>query len=527
MTHASNSGVCWPPVLKHASSRFWNDFCLFLKSTEMADPLDDLDKKLENLTINELPQHFEGPDYIRALERKVQLIEEKSKKVEQKAAEEVQKVKDEGFHGKILTEGFPPLDSGPLHSTQSQAQKKTVQFELSTEEINLPMFDSYILKKRNSLLWQIPRDWRGETAIKRLVAFAVQDCINSTPGCENLKVLEEVIFVNADTGTKDRVDLAITRSPQTSVVVGAIEVKKPPTETQEKNGKEFDMNNAGPLIQYMYDLRSNHGVRFVFGILTTSNHGVRFVFGILTTYVKWRFFWLDDSSEAMLCEDLDEYKEMCTDSPLNSPIEGEASKPVRDAKIMNKANVEMSRVYNYNDKELVPAMLCEDLDEYKEMCSDSPLISPIEGEASKPVRDAKIMNKANVEMSRVYNYNDKELVPVLCMLLRKWQLVPCDRVNGFLHENRLYQVVKNEQKACGFSTLPAKLKQFSYEFPPSGNTSIYYILHTYKRSGDGKVALCTASAEKETVGLIGVVKFFINDSGKKAEELMALHEQEL
>lgn len=58
----------------------------------MADTWDELDKKLENLTVDELPQHFEGPDYIRALERMIRNFEEKTRKVEQEAAEEVQKV---------------------------------------------------------------------------------------------------------------------------------------------------------------------------------------------------------------------------------------------------------------------------------------------------------------------------------------------------------------------------------------------------------------------------------------------------
>lgn len=100
------------------------------------------------------------------------------------------------------------------------------------------------------------------------------------------------------------------------------------------------MSNAGQLIQYLYDLRANHGARFVFGILTT--------------YMKRRFFWLEDSCKAMLCKNLDKYKEMCGYSSPGYPTEGEASKPVRDAKIMNKAKLEMSRTYNYNDKELVP-----------------------------------------------------------------------------------------------------------------------------------------------------------------------------
>ncbi|KAI3660602.1 hypothetical protein MP638_000142 [Amoeboaphelidium occidentale] len=98
---------------------------------------------------------------------------EKSKKVEQKAAEELQKVKDQGFWGKILTEGFPPLDSGPLFVAPSEAQNETVPFELSANEIELPQLERHELKEDVSLLWKSCRDWRGETAIRTIAKMAL------------------------------------------------------------------------------------------------------------------------------------------------------------------------------------------------------------------------------------------------------------------------------------------------------------------------------------------------------------------
>lgn len=80
------------------------------------------------------------------------------------AEREFQILKHQGFWWKMLAEGFPPLDSGPLFIAQSEAQNEMVTFELSTNEVELPKLERHELKEYVSLLWKSYRDWRGETA---------------------------------------------------------------------------------------------------------------------------------------------------------------------------------------------------------------------------------------------------------------------------------------------------------------------------------------------------------------------------
>lgn len=341
---------------------------------------------------------------------------------------------------------------GPGITTPSVSQAKTVPFELDPDEILLPIFKDMVFTEKASSVWLDSLYWDNETSIRNIVQKAVDDCISAISLNAKLRTAPEKLFTSVDAKKRDRTDLALVKMMVTSLMIGAIEVKKPPNEEQRYKGIEFDMNDAGQLVQYMVDLRSNFGVRFVFGILTT--------------YVKWRFFWLEDSDEAMQCNSRDEFQGKCQRSPPNTPVD-----------------------------------------------------SPANEDDTKNVVYAVIPNKLRIKKSRVYNYDDKDLVGIICTLLMKWAYIPCDNVQGYLHPNRLFQTAKFNREQYEFLKLPSEIQSFSYVFPPHGRVQRLYFLHVYQRTGDGKVALWTTSS-----GRIGVAKFFIHENNHE-QKLVAKKEQ--
>ncbi|KAI3660491.1 hypothetical protein MP638_004320 [Amoeboaphelidium occidentale] len=419
----------------------------------MSSQDEDFDELVRNLSLIEISQ-LPNDKKIKALETKLKQHQQDLELAELRAELERQRteeLEELGFVGKILQAGFPALETCCLDSKPSQSQAKTVGFTLHEKEVQLPIFDDMQLKKDISMVWKTSRKWDNETSIRTMVQLAIDDCINAACVSKNLRTTQEVTFVSVNAKKIDRTDLALVRDAVTSVIIGAIEVKKPPIEKQ-RGIHEFDMDNAGQLVQYMYDIRSNFGVRFVFGILTT--------------YEKWRFFWFEDSDEAMLCDSLDSFVDLCTKSPPSTPIDTST-----------------------NDK-------------------------------SSTAGYAVIPSDTVVRKSLAYDYNDKSLVYTLCTLLLKWINIPCDRVHGFLRPNRLYQVGEQNWKKYSFRKLPSNLESFTYEFPPHGNTNTFYFLHVYQKTGDGKVALWSTGS-----GRIGVAKFFINKDIHK-QALMAQNEQE-
>ena len=125
--------------------------------------------------------------------------------------------------GMILKNGLPPLGSAPAEISVSVSLQKSVTFQSSdgTFDIlqNLPAIE------RSSSLWQ---------------RFNKQRWSNPS----------------IDTNKIDRTDLAIIRTGY----------KKPPNSKQKEEGEEFDIDNIGQIVQYMYDLRCRFGLRYTFGV---------------------------------------------------------------------------------------------------------------------------------------------------------------------------------------------------------------------------------------------------------------------
>lgn len=336
----------------------------------MTVPAEDSHDFVEGLSTEDSRKQFQDL----ALAR--QMLEIERQRAEM-AEQEAKELREKACYGKLLSDGLPPLGVGPLDSRLSVSKHKTIDFDLSPEEISLPVFEPLKLNEKASLVWLLPKDWNCETAVRNIVERVLEDCVNAADLRQELLEFHEVLFSSINTEERDRTDLAILKKGIDSGIVGAIEVRKPPNEAQLRHGIEFCMDKAQKLVRYMADLRSNFGVRFVSGILTTC--------------AKWRFFWLEDSNDAMMCNSLEKFKKLCKKSPPG---------------------------------------------------------------------DAVIPEKYKIKKSRVYPYNDNYLVPALFTLLVKWSQVPCDRISGFLHKNRLYQVGQPGSDEYGVSKLPVALYLF-------------------------------------------------------------------
>jgi hypothetical protein len=172
--------------------------------------------------------------------------------------------------------------------------------------------------------------------------MAMCDIIKACNPDSTLAVYPEVAFVGIDPKHPDRTDIALGRVGHMRPIVGAIEVRKPPNQSQREKRTKFDMNDCGQIVQYLYDLRACHGVRFVIGILTT--------------YEEWRFVWFEDSDEAVKSVSSQEYKQMCAKSPDNTPVGSPVEEGTHDgcANIPEKVRIIRSKVYRYDDSSLIP-----------------------------------------------------------------------------------------------------------------------------------------------------------------------------
>ena len=351
--------------------------------------------------------------------------------------------------GWIIDKGLPPLGPGMLNSVTSVSQMKTVDYGLISEEMDVPALQGLNTNRIASAIWihYSKRLWENEPAIRMRVETALNDCVAATGELRSrIQISPVILFPGIDAKKKDRTDIAVMKLDNVASLIGAVEVKKPPITSE---GEEFDFDDVGQLVQYMYDLRASYGIRFIFGILTT--------------YTKWRFLWLEDSHDAMMETSIEEFEKLCSKSP--------------------------------------------------KLPTD---------------HDAHIPENIVVKKSRIYSFDDKNLVNVLRSILFKWSLIPGDRVNGFLHKNRVYQTVKIGSKEIAFEPLPKSLleSKFSYKFPfqkgigKSGTTKLHF-LHVHQRSGDGKTALWTT-----TSGCLGVAKFLIPHDDIDEETMRTRAKQE-
>ncbi|KAL3894942.1 MAG: hypothetical protein SGCHY_004984 [Lobulomycetales sp.] len=243
--------------------------------------------------------------------------------------DELEKMRMRECIGWILSKGVPPLGNAPLRISPCPSQQKSLKFTLHREHSDIRAMRDLEEASRSSTAWKRydTTNWQNEAVIRNRVQAVLDDCIEATTLNGTIETAPETIFPGLDTKKEDRCDLVILRKEALPCIVGAIQVMKPPNKSQALEGNEFDMNDAQQIVQYMYDIRVSYGVPFTVGILTT--------------YVKWRFFWFEDTDAAMCETSKEGFSRMCQDSPT-APL------------IPETISVKKSRVHAYDDPALVP-----------------------------------------------------------------------------------------------------------------------------------------------------------------------------
>ncbi len=304
----------------------------------------ELLEKLKQLELEKRQSELEKKEL--ESEKRQSELEKRQLELEKKELELGKKqIEEKSCFGYIIKKGLPELGPGPLETDPSVTQKKSVPYEVVQDQVDFPIMEDLDLdESQPSLVWQRCQnsEWLHETSIRNTVELAISDIINACQLGSTLAALPEVTFVGLDPKHPDRTDIALGRRGHMRPIVGAIEVKKPPNQAQREKQIKFNMNDCGQIVQYLYDLRACHGVRFVMGILTT--------------YEEWRFVWFEDSHEAVMSVLSQKYGSMCTKSPENTPVESPVEEGTNDglASIPEKVRIIRSKIYRYDDVSLIP-----------------------------------------------------------------------------------------------------------------------------------------------------------------------------
>ncbi|KAI3650227.1 hypothetical protein MP228_004965 [Amoeboaphelidium protococcarum] len=373
------------------------------------------------------------------------------------------KLKDNGCYGWILDKGLPPLGSATLGSTLSKSEVKSLQFETQQGD-SVPILQDLPTEMCPSFTWlyYANKGCENVTAVKNLVDHVLVDCIEATGLGWDVKTASEMLFPSINRIT-ERPDLAVLQMANGKSLIGAVEVRKPPTQKQREIGIEFDMNNIQQIVAYLYDLRVSFGVRFVLGILTT--------------YENWRFIWFDDedTTSAISAKSIKEFLECCVRPPSQSAAS-------------SQCDLSIQKFIDGDDT-----------------TSAADLLSSIPSVTDK---ESHVPDIVRVVQSRVYHYTDTDLVGVLRTLLFKWAHTPRDRINGYLHPQRFFRSASCDSADYEFRKLPKRLKQFSYRFSPSKGSRLYF-LHVNLKTGDGRTTLICKKN-----GQLGVAKFIITNDDR-------------
>ncbi|KAI3633046.1 hypothetical protein MIR68_009121 [Amoeboaphelidium protococcarum] len=380
--------------------------------------------------------------------------------------QEIQKLLETECFGWILYKGLPPLGKGPLvhfSSPRSTSSSSSLfSFEI-VEGGSVPIIQDLPTKMAVSVMWNryANKDWRNEEGIKQRVNYVLSDCIYATSLEQLVQIVPGVRFPSSSK-SYNQTELGVSKlNDDIEQMIGAVQVKRPPNSVQKQQGIEFDMNDIEQIVSYLYDLRVSFGVRFVFGILST--------------YEKWRFVWFDDedTTSAISAKSIKEFLECCVRSPSQSAA---------------------SSQYDLSIQKFIDG---DDTTSAADLLSSIPSVTDKESHVPDIVR---------VVQSRVYHYTDTDLVGVLRTLLFKWAHTPRDRINGYLHPQRLFPAASYNSQDYEFRKLPMRLKQFSYQFPLSKSSRLYF-LHVYQKTGDGRTTLICKKN-----GQLGVAKFIITNN---------------
>ncbi len=173
-----------------------------------------------------------------------------------------------------MSNGLPPLGA-PRGSASSPSENTShIPATLHVCEFSLVQNIPWS-PQQTSAIWATAhtgylRSWGSEREIQTAVTLVLQDLISSVGLEDMLRCYQELSIF------KLRADIWIVVDA-TGVPVGVVEVKKP--------GKKIMQSDYvhGQIYDYMMRLRSFHGLKHVFGIVSTYN--------------QWRVYWLNDCNE--------------------------------------------------------------------------------------------------------------------------------------------------------------------------------------------------------------------------------------
>ncbi len=177
--------------------------------------------------------------------------------------------------GYIVTAGLPRL--GPRRASASSPSENT-----ACNPAHLHLADFVCVRdipwdpqRKGSTIWSYAadgnlRDWGSETDLQTAVKIVLGDIIYALGLAGMIKCYQELSIF------KLRADIWVVVH-STGVPVGVVDVKRPGKgimDSEQVHGQIYD---------YMMRLRSFHGLRHVFGIVSTYN--------------QWRVYWFDGCNE--------------------------------------------------------------------------------------------------------------------------------------------------------------------------------------------------------------------------------------
>ena len=174
----------------------------------------------------------------------------------------------------IALHGLPPL--GPRRGSSSNPAENHEHKPANLKQHKFIQFSGLQLREGVSAIWALHangdlQSWASEMDVQQLVKAVLQDAITAAGLGHLLKCYNELSIF------KLRPDIWVVMNDH-GVPVGVCEVKKP--------GRDI------------IDSRVVHGQIYDYMLRLRSFHGIKHVFGIVSTYEQWRLYWLDDCASA-------------------------------------------------------------------------------------------------------------------------------------------------------------------------------------------------------------------------------------
>eukprot|EP00698_Gefionella_okellyi_P001697 TRINITY_DN11576_c0_g1_i1.p1 TRINITY_DN11576_c0_g1~~TRINITY_DN11576_c0_g1_i1.p1 ORF type:complete len:517 (-),score=81.98 TRINITY_DN11576_c0_g1_i1:16-1566(-) len=232
----------------------------------------------------------------------------------------------------IASHGLPELGKGGSSGGSWKSKHERVRatagvFGVSQLNLSQPTSAIWIAQRQGSTKW-----WQTERDIQQFVKFVLGDVAE----CVNIR--GNVLCVNEASIHELRPDVWLVLV-DSKYPIGVVKVMKP------EAGILDDERIVGQLHDYL--------------VLLQSFHGLKNVFGILSTYQEWRVCWLASQDTDALAARTD----VTTATTVHPPVfqgaaltERNVVVPVTPSKAMAKRVVKATPVLKWNDPSLVPTL---------------------------------------------------------------------------------------------------------------------------------------------------------------------------